>query len=116
MLLQHLADQARLEVVRPQSVETTALGAATMAGLAEGVWGSLGDLTDLWTAEASFTPEIDGAVADAAHADLDPGGRAVAGLGVGRRHLTGATGRRRESGQSSSRQPWSASSAMMAIH
>lgn len=67
MLLQHLADQARLEVIRPQSVETTALGAATMAGLAEGVWGSLGDLTDLWAIEASFTPEMDGAVADAAH-------------------------------------------------
>jgi glycerol kinase len=67
MLLQHLADQARLEVIRPQSVETTALGAATMAGLAEGVWGSLGDLTDLWTAEASFTPQMDGAVADSAH-------------------------------------------------
>jgi glycerol kinase len=67
MLLQHLADQARLEVVRPQSVETTALGAATMAGLAEGVWGSLGDLTGLWTAEASFTPEVDVALADAAH-------------------------------------------------
>lgn len=67
MLLQHLADQARLEVVRPQSVETTALGAATMAGLAEGVWGSLGDLTELWTAEASFAPEVDVAPADAAH-------------------------------------------------
>jgi glycerol kinase len=67
MLLQHLADQARLEVVRPQSVETTALGAATMAGLAEGVWGSLGDLSDQWTAEASFTPEMDEATAESAH-------------------------------------------------
>jgi glycerol kinase len=66
-LLQHLADQARLEVVRPQSVETTALGAATMAGLAEGVWGSLEDLTALWVEEASFTPEADEAVAEAAH-------------------------------------------------
>ena len=44
LLLQHLADQARLDVVRPRSIETTALGAATMAGLAEGVWGSLDDL------------------------------------------------------------------------
>ena len=35
-LLQHLADQSRLEVSRPRSVETTALGAATMAGLALG--------------------------------------------------------------------------------
>ena len=68
LLLQHLADQARLEVVRPQSVETTALGAATMAGLAEGVWGSLDDLSDLWSAEAAFTPEADPVVADLAHA------------------------------------------------
>ena len=57
LLLQHLADQARLEVLRPRSVETTALGAATMAGLAEGVWGSLDDLAELWTAEASFAPQ-----------------------------------------------------------
>ena len=62
LLLQHLADQARLEVVRPRSVETTALGAATMAGLAEGVWGSLDDLAALWTAEASFAPTADPAV------------------------------------------------------
>jgi glycerol kinase len=68
LLLQHLADQARLEVVRPQSVETTALGAATMAGLAEGVWGSLDDLATLWSAEATFTPEADPALAELAHA------------------------------------------------
>ncbi len=59
LLLQHLADQARLEVLRPRSVETTALGAATMAGLAEGVWGSLDDLSGLWSAEASFAPGDD---------------------------------------------------------
>lgn len=68
LLLQHLADQARLDVVRPVSVETTALGAATMAGLAEGVWGSLDDLTGLWEVDASFTPQADDAVVTAAHA------------------------------------------------
>ena len=67
LLLQHLADQARLDVLRPQSIETTALGAATMAGLAEGVWGSLDDLTALWTEEASFAPVADEAVVAAAH-------------------------------------------------
>ncbi|MGD0880216.1 MAG: glycerol kinase GlpK [Acidimicrobiales bacterium] len=67
LLLQHLADQARLDVVRPRSVETTALGAATMAGLAEGVWGSLDDLDRLWTAEASFAPLADEADATVAH-------------------------------------------------
>ena len=67
LLLEHLADQARLSVVRPASVETTALGAATMAGLAEGVWGSLDDLADLWTAEASFGPQADPAASELAH-------------------------------------------------
>ena len=67
LLLQHVADQARLEVLRPRSVETTALGAATMAGLAEGVWGSLDDLTALWSAEASFTAQADEDAVAAAH-------------------------------------------------
>lgn len=67
LLLQHLADQARLEVLRPRSVETTALGAATMAGLAEGVWGTLDDLAALWAPDASFTPAGDDAAVDAAH-------------------------------------------------
>ena len=67
LLLQHLADQARLEVLRPRSVETTAIGAATMAGLAEGVWGSLDDLVGLWSADASFVPEADASLADLAH-------------------------------------------------
>ncbi|HEY4948266.1 MAG TPA: FGGY-family carbohydrate kinase, partial [Acidimicrobiales bacterium] len=56
LLLQFLADESRLRVVRPRSVETTAIGAATLAGLAEGVWGSLDDLASLWSEDASFGP------------------------------------------------------------
>jgi glycerol kinase len=56
LLLQLVADQSRLRVIRPTSVETTAIGAATLAGLAEGVWGSLDDLADLWTEDGAFTP------------------------------------------------------------
>ncbi len=56
LLLELVADQTRLLVVRPRSVETTAIGAATLAGLAEGVWGSLDHLGGLWTEEASFPP------------------------------------------------------------
>ncbi len=67
LLLQHLADQAGLEVLRPRSVETTALGAATMAGLAEGVWETLDDLSGLWSSEASFLPGSDGDRVTAAH-------------------------------------------------
>jgi glycerol kinase len=67
LLLDLLSDQTGLSVVRPASVETTALGAATLAGLAEGVWESLGELSDLWQAESEFSPTADPAVADAAH-------------------------------------------------
>ncbi len=56
LLLQQLADQSRLVVLRPDSVETTALGAATMAGLAVGLWSSLDELAGLWRKEASFSP------------------------------------------------------------
>ncbi len=56
LLLQLVADQTRLPVRRPASVETTALGAATLAGLAEGVWGSLDDLAALWTEDEAFGP------------------------------------------------------------
>jgi glycerol kinase len=67
LLLQHLADQTRLAVVRPRSVETTAIGAATLAGLAEGMWGSLDDLAGQWDEEQAFTPEISADEAEAAH-------------------------------------------------
>jgi glycerol kinase len=67
LLLQLVADQARLDVVRPRSVETTAIGAATLAGLAEGVWGSLDELAGLWTADASFAPVVPADDADLAH-------------------------------------------------
>ncbi|HEV3281414.1 MAG TPA: glycerol kinase GlpK [Acidimicrobiales bacterium] len=67
LLLQLLADQTRLPVVRPRSVETTAVGAATLAGLAEGMWGSLEDLEARWTEDGAFTPLASPAEAEAAH-------------------------------------------------
>jgi glycerol kinase len=68
LLLQMLADQIRVRVERPATTETTALGAAFLAGLAEGVWGSLDELSSLWSLEASFTASASAAVADGAHA------------------------------------------------
>jgi glycerol kinase len=56
LLLELVADQTRRPVLRPRSVETTAIGAATLAGLAEGLWGSLDELAALWTEERSFAP------------------------------------------------------------
>jgi glycerol kinase len=63
-LAQFLADLLRLPVVRPRNVETTALGAALLAGLGAGVYGSLEELGRTWQAQARFTPEMDAARAD----------------------------------------------------
>jgi glycerol kinase len=66
LLLQRQADQLQLRVVRPVSTETTALGAATLAGLAEGVW-TLDDLRALWRVETEFAPAASRVGADAAY-------------------------------------------------
>jgi glycerol kinase len=58
LLLQLQAEQSRMPVARPQSTESTALGAATLAGVTEGMWGSLDDLAALWTAAARFEPAL----------------------------------------------------------
>ena len=56
LLLGLQAEQSKVPVVRPSSLESTALGAAKIAGLAEGVWASTDELADLWAASATFTP------------------------------------------------------------
>ena len=55
-MLQHQADELGVRVVRPTDHETTALGAAYLAGLAEGVWGSLDEISQMWTLDKSFEP------------------------------------------------------------
>ncbi len=67
LLLQLLADQLQAPVARPATTETTAFGAATLAGLAEGVWGSLGELESLWKLDAQFAPGTTRAAADSKH-------------------------------------------------
>ena len=67
-LMQFLADIVRVTVVRPQTVETTALGAALLAGLTAGVYESLDEIAALWRAEARFVPQMDAARADALYA------------------------------------------------
>ena len=67
LLLQQIADQARLPVIRPTSAETTAIGAATLAGLAEGVWGSLEELASLWTEDTACEPVTPTSVTEPAH-------------------------------------------------
>ena len=58
LLLQIQADQLQVPVARPQVAETTALGAAYLAGLAEGVWGSLDEISGQWALDAEFSPLI----------------------------------------------------------
>jgi len=67
LLLQQIADQSRLAVIRPTSVETTAIGAATLAGLAEGVWGSVAELATLWTADTTCEPVAPTSATEPAH-------------------------------------------------
>jgi glycerol kinase len=57
-LMQFQADLVGCPVVRPQDTETTALGAAYLAGLAVGVFKSTGELKQLWRAERIFEPQM----------------------------------------------------------
>lgn len=67
LLLQLQADQLQVPVARPSVQETTALGAAYLAGLAEGVWSSFDELDRYWTLEHRAEPAGDPELADAAH-------------------------------------------------
>ena len=67
LLLQLQADQLRTRVARPVTTEITALGAATLAGLAEGVWSSLDELEDIWRLDAAFSPVATEIAADRVH-------------------------------------------------
>ena len=68
LLCQTQADQLDVTVQRPRDQETTALGAAFLAGLAEGVWGSTDAIGEAWELEAEFTPAADRTFADLFHA------------------------------------------------
>ena len=68
LLLQLQADQLGVPVRRPSVAETTALGAAYLAGLAEGVWSSTDDIAANWALDAEFAPAADRSDADALHA------------------------------------------------
>jgi glycerol kinase len=57
LLLQLQADQLGVPVRRPVVAETTALGAAFLAGLATGVWGSTDELAQTWALDRRFEPE-----------------------------------------------------------
>ena len=64
LLMQFQADLLGVPVDRPQITETTALGAAYLAGLATGVWASKEDLKKSWQLDTRFTPALDKKDAD----------------------------------------------------
>ncbi|HEX8056111.1 MAG TPA: FGGY-family carbohydrate kinase, partial [Novosphingobium sp.] len=70
-LCQFLADVTGAPVDRPEVVETTALGAALLAGLAVGLWRDLDELSSLWARDRRFTP----AMSDEARTPLIAGWR-----------------------------------------
>jgi glycerol kinase len=57
LLMQLQASNSRLPVLRSTSLEATARGAATLAGLGAGLWSSLDQLAELWTFDRRFEPE-----------------------------------------------------------
>jgi glycerol kinase len=58
-LMQIQADLLGAPVIRPAVTETTALGAAYLAGLAAGVWASVETLTNQWQVERRFEPQLE---------------------------------------------------------
>jgi glycerol kinase len=56
LLMQYQADVLNCKVIRPNVVETTALGAAYLAGLAVGFWKDVAEIQQLWQSEKEFIP------------------------------------------------------------
>ena len=61
-LMQFQADILGRPIVRPVDIETTALGAAYLAGLACGFWKSVKEIESFWRADRRFEPQMDSTV------------------------------------------------------
>jgi glycerol kinase len=59
LLMQFQSDLLNTTVVRPRITETTALGAAYLAGLATGFWNSVDELQEQWQIEKKFVPDME---------------------------------------------------------
>lgn len=68
LLMQTQADLLGIKVVRPRITETTALGAAYLAGLAVGFWKNINDIKNQWQVERCFEPIADCDTVEAAKA------------------------------------------------
>ena len=58
-MVQHLANVLDIPVDRPKVLETTALGAAYLAGLQAGLYKSLDEVQDNWQIDRAFTPAME---------------------------------------------------------
>jgi glycerol kinase len=58
LLMQFQADILQVPVVRPKIIETTALGAAFLAGLAVDFWSDISEITRIWQTERVFEPQM----------------------------------------------------------
>lgn len=65
---QHLADTLAMTVERPAMIETTALGAAMLAGVGAGLFSSLDEAQAMWRPDRTFTPALTGEQRDAERA------------------------------------------------
>ena len=64
-LMQFQSDVLGCRVIRPAVIETTALGAALLAGLAVGVWKDMDEIRRVWQMDMSFSPQMSGRQRDA---------------------------------------------------
>ena len=69
LLLQIQADQLGVRVARPIITETTARGAAMLAGLAEGIWTDTQEISATWRLDQAFEPRDNRSESDAVHQD-----------------------------------------------
>ncbi len=58
LMMQFQCDILGVKVLRPETIETTALGAAYLAGLATGFWKDIDSIAEQWKINASFTPSM----------------------------------------------------------
>jgi len=65
LMMQFQSDLLNSKVIRPRTVETTALGAAYLAGLAVGYWQNTDEIKDLWSIDQTFFPQMEQRQVDA---------------------------------------------------
>ena len=83
LLMQFQSDILQAPVVRPKVIETTALGAAFLAGLAVGFWKSPSDIESIWKAERIFEPLMPPTQAKTTSVTMERRPRSISRLGEG---------------------------------